>query len=268
MPESKQLVACRVAIRVGGEELAMRRFASPEEAASWILSTGSKLRSAVDSELMGKIAEKFMIDLSANAIEDGHSALLPIFVGSLKETEGKLLENVRNFESQTLVEFHAAAVKNAQARRRRRLVVRIAGAAAAALAIALVWVGLTKLPAAFDVEALGLRLLSGPPPSFAGAWRPVNATDGCDSSRIEFKRAQFDFAAAGRIRTYNAHYENPNTWTLNVEYSDGGVRVAQTFRLTEESGSLQLVSVSASDPEVQAAARRLVGVRFVRCKLS
>ncbi|MBI3505525.1 MAG: hypothetical protein HY059_11845 [Proteobacteria bacterium] len=267
MPESKQLVSCRVAIRVGGEELANRRFASPDEAASWILSTGAKLRSAIDGELMGKIAEKFMIDLAANAIEDGHSATLPIFVGSLKETEGKLLENVRNFESQTLVEFHAAAVKHGQARSKRRLVVRIAGTTAAALAIALAWVGLKKLPAAFDVEALGLQLLSGPPSNFAGAWRPANATDGCDSSRIEFKRAQFDFAAAGRIRTYNAYYDNPNTWTLNVEYSDGGVRVAQTYRLTEESGSLQLIAVTASDPDVQAAAKRLVGVRFVRCKV-
>jgi hypothetical protein len=29
---------------------------------------------------------------------------------------------------------------------------------------------------------------------------------------------------------------------------------------------MQLLSVSATDAEVQAAARRLVGVRFVRCR--
>ena len=266
MPHRKQQISCLVELRVGGEELAIRRFLTADEGATWLLSTGAKLRGAVDAELMEKIADKFEVEIVATVTEDAHSGKVPIFSGKLRAAEDGLLGAVRDFETRALGEFHLAAEKAGRERRSRRLFFQIGGAVAGAAAIALGYFGLKSMPAMFDTEALGDRLLSAPPPAFAGAWRPQNATDGCDSSRIDFKRAQMDLAVAGRLRTFNATYASPNEWTLNVEYTDGGVRVSQTFRNSPEAGSMQLLSVSATDPEVQAAARRLVGVRFVRCR--
>jgi hypothetical protein len=134
-----------------------------------------------------------------------------------------------------------------------------------ALGIAGGYYGIKMLPPLFDTDALGHRLLTAPPPKFVGQWRSSGA-ESCDAGRVDFQRGQFEMVAAGRPRSFPATFETPNDWTLRVEYTDGGVRIAQTFRLTEELASLQLVSVTASDPEIQAAARKLVGTRFVRCK--
>lgn len=266
MPDTKQHITCLIELKVGAEELALRRFHTADEAATWLLSTGAKLRGAVDAELMEKIVDKFAVDLSATVTEDQHSAKIPIFSGKLREAEDGLIGAVKEFETKTLEEFHLAAEKVSRERRGRRLLFKIGGAFAGAAAIALGYFGLKSMPALFDTEALGNRLLSAPPPAFAGSWRPTGATDGCDSSRIEFKRAQMDLSVSGRLRTFNATYASPNDWTLNVEYTDGGVRVSQTFRNSPEISSIQLVQVSASDAEVQMAARRLVGTRFVRCR--
>ncbi len=266
MPDTKQHVTCLIELKVGGEELALRRFHTAEEAKTWLLSTSAKMRGAVDAELMDKIADKFAVELSATVTEDEHSAKIPIFSGKLRRAEDELIGAVKEFETKTLEEFHAIAGKASRERRGRRVMFKIGAAVAGAAAIALGYFGLKSMPAVFDIEALGDRLFSAPPAAFAGAWRPAGATDGCDSSRIEFKRAQMDLSVSGRLRTFNATYASPNDWTLTVEYTDGGVRVSQTFRNSPEIASMQLVQVSASDAEVQMAARRLVGTRFVRCK--
>jgi len=266
MPDSKQQINCLVELKVGGEELALRRFRTADEAATWLMSTGAKLRGAVDAELMDKIAEKFSVDVVATVVEDKHSGKVPIFSGRLRDAEDRLIGAVREFETKGLEAFHAQAVEAGRAREKRRLLVRIGAVVAGAAAVTAGYFGIKALPPMFDVDALGGRLISAPPASFAGAWRPSGSSDACEASRVEFVRGQFGMAVSGFLRSYNASFESPNAWTLRVEYTDAGVRIAQTYRLTEELASLQLVSASASDPDVQSALRRLVGTRFVRCK--
>lgn len=266
MPDSKQQITCLVELKVGGEELALRRFRTADEAVTWLMSTSAKLRGAVDAELMEKIAEKFSVDVVATVVEDKHSGKVPIFSGRLREAEDRLIGAVRDFESKGREVFHLQAVAAGRAREKRRLIVRIASVIAGAAAITAGYFGIKALPPMFDVDALGGRLISAPPASFAGAWRPAGASDACDASRVEFLRGQFGMSVSGIPRNYNASFENPNAWTLRVEYTEAGVRIAQTYRLSEELGSLQLVTASASDPDVQTALRRIVGTRFVRCK--
>lgn len=265
MPDSKQHLTCLVELRVGGEELALRRFHSPEDASTWLLSTAAKLRGAVDGELMDKIAERFAVDVVATVTEDEHTGKVKIFSGKLRDAEDHLREAVKTFETKGLAEFHETAVKAGHERRGRKVLKHIVIAVLGALGIAGGYYGIKMLPPLFDTDALGRRLLTAPPSKFAGAWRPTGA-ESCDAGRIDFQRAQFEMVAAGRPRGYPATFESPNDWTLRVEYTDGGVRIAQTYRLTEELGALQLVAVTASDPEIQTAARKLVGTRFVRCK--
>jgi hypothetical protein len=265
MPDTKQHLTCMVELKVGGEELALRRFHTTDEAVTWLMGTAAKLRGAVDAELMDKIAEKFAVSVAATITEDAHSDRVPVFSGSLRGAEDRLIAAVKEFETTGRAAFHEAAVKAGQERRGRRVLKQVAIAFGGALAITLGYFGIKALPPLFDIDALGGRLLSAPPANFAGAWRPAGSNDGCEASRVEFQRAQFDMLAAGRLRSYSASFDTPNAWTLRVEYSDAGVRISQTYRLTEELASLQLVAVTASDPEVQSAARRLVGARFVRC---
>jgi hypothetical protein len=266
MPDSKQQIICLVELKVGEEELALRRFRTADDAATWLMSTAAKLRGAVDAELMDKIAEKFSVEVVATVVEDRHSGKVPVFSGSLREAEDRLPGAVREFDSKGLEAFHAQAVAAGRERDRRRLIARIGIAVAGAAAITVGYFGIKALPPMFDVEALGGRLISTPPAAFAGAWRPSGSSAACDASRVEFARGQFGMSVSGFMRSYNASFESPNAWTLRVEYTDAGVRIALTYRMSEELGALQLVSASASDPDVQSAVRRLVGTRLVRCK--
>ncbi len=265
MPDSKQHLTCIVELRAGGEELALRRFHTPEEACTWLLSTAAKLRGAVEGELMDKIADKFTVELVATVTEDQHTGKVTVFSGKLREAEDRMRDAVKAFETKGLAEFHQTAVKAGQERRGKRLIRQVVLAVLGAFAVTGGYYAIKLLPPLFDTDALGHRLLTAPPDKFAGAWRPLGA-ENCELGRIDFQRAKFEMLAAGRLRSYPATFENPNDWTARVEYTDGGVRIAQTYRLTEELGALQLVAVTASDPEIQSAARKLVGTRFVRCK--
>ncbi|MBI1244171.1 MAG: hypothetical protein GC202_04120 [Alphaproteobacteria bacterium] len=264
MPDSKQHMTCIVELRAGSEELALRRFHTPEEACTWLLSTAAKLRGAVDGELMDKIADKFAVELYATVTEDEHTGRVPVFSGKLRSAEDGLRDAVKAFETKGLADFHQVAVKAGHERRGRKLIKHVVISVLGAFGIAGGYYAIKMLPPIFDSDVQGLRLLTAPHAKFAGQWRPAGA-ENCEVSRIDFQRAKFEMLAAGRLRSYAATFESPNDWTLRVEYTDGNVRIAQTYRLTEELGAVQLVAVTANDPEVQAAARKLVGTRFVRC---
>ena len=267
MPDGKQRITCHVSMKVGGEELAARRFHSVDDAAAWLLSTGNRLKSAVDAQLFEKIGDKFLVDVSATVDEGGYSERIGIFSGRLQDAQDNLLKSIRMFEEKVHGDFHAAAEKAARERRGRRLLWQISGAFAGALLIAAGYHGLRLLPPMFDTDMMSDRLLSAPSPPFVGAWRPTGASDGCNSSRIAFQRGQFELVVNGRQRVLNARYESLNSLTLKVEYTDGNVRVTQTFRSLAEAGTIQLVAVNATDADVQAAAGRIVGTRFARCGL-
>lgn len=265
MPDGKQHITCHVSMKVGGEELAARRFHSVDDAAAWLLSTGNRLKGAVDTQLFEKIGDKFLVDVSATVDEGGYSEKIGVFSGRLQDAQDNLLTSIRAFEEKLQLEFHPAAEKAVQERRGRRLLWQVSGVFVGALIIAISYYGLRLLPPVFDTDLMSDRLLSTPPPEFAGAWRPIGATDGCNSNRIDFRRGQFELAVSGRQRVLYARYESPNSRTLKVEYTDGNVRVTQTFRSIAEAGTIQLVAVNATDVDVQAAASRLVGTRFARC---
>ncbi len=265
MPDGKHRITCHVSMNVGGEELAARRFHSVDDAATWLLSTGNRLKGAVDAQLFEKICDKFLVDVCATVDEDGYSEKIAIFSGRLQDAEEKLLKCIRMFEEKIHSDFHAAAEKAARDRRGRRLLLQISGAFAGALLIAVGYYGLRLLPPMFDTDVMSDRLLSAPSSAFMGAWRPTGAVDGCNSSRIAFQRGQFELVVSGRQRVLNARYESPNASTLKVEYTADNVRVTQIFRSLAEPGTIQLVAANATDTDVQATASRLVGTRFARC---
>jgi hypothetical protein len=265
MPDGKQRIICYVSMKVGGEELAARRFHSVDDAAAWLLSTGNRLKGAVDAQLFEKISDKFLVDVGATVNEDGYSEKINIFSGCLQDAQENLLKSIRTFEETVQGSFHVAAEKAVRERRGRRLLWQISGAFAGAVLIAAGYYGLRLLPPMFDTDIMSDRLLSAPSQAFVGTWRPTGAADGCNSSRITFQRGQFELLVSGRQRVLNARYETPNSSTLKVEYTDGNVRVTQTFRSVAEAGTIQLVAVNATDADVQAAASRLVGTRFARC---
>lgn len=262
----KQRVISVVSLRIGDTELAVKKFGPPDDAASWVLSTADRLRGALDSDLYTRIETQSHVEIMATVAEDGFRQQVPVFSGSLAAAVTGILPRVRDFEARS-GEFHQAAVKEQARLKFRRMAFQGAAVFAGAATLATAYVFLRSLPPLFDIEAMSNRLLSAPHTHFAGSWNPASVTDPCEENRIEFSRGQVVFVAGGRPRVFNASFVSPNDWSMRFEYMDSGVQIAQMLRLAPDQASFQVLSVTASDPEVQTTVRRMAGIRFYRCSL-
>jgi hypothetical protein len=260
----KQRVVSVVSLRIGDTELAVKKFGPPDDAASWLLSTADRLRGALDADLYTRIETQSHVEIVATVAEDGFRQQVPVFSGSLATAVTGILPRVRDFEGRS-GEFHRAAVKEQARLRLRRMAFQGAAVFVGAAILATAYVFLRSLPPLFDIEAMSNRLLSAPPGNFAGSWNPASATDPCEENRLEFSRGQVVFVAGGRPRVFNASFASPNDWSMRVEYTDSGVQIAKMLRLAPDQTSFQVLSITASDPEVQTSVRRMAGIRFYRC---
>jgi hypothetical protein len=260
----KQRVLSVVSLRIGDTELAVKKFGPPDDAASWLLSTADRLRGALDSDLYTRIETQSHVEIVATIAEDGFRQQVPVFSGSLAAAVTGILPRVRDFEARS-EEFHRAAVKEHARLTFRRMAFQAAAVLAGAAILTTAYVLLRSLPPLFDIEAMSNRLLSAPQSNFAGSWNPASATDPCEENRIEFSRGQVVFVAGGRPRVFNANFSSPNDWSMRVEYTDSGVQIAKMLRLAPDQSSFQVLSITASDSEIQTTVRRMAGTRFYRC---
>jgi hypothetical protein len=264
--EGRQRISCSVRLSAGTENLAYRRYHSVDEAVSWTTETSDKLSATLDPELAVRVCQVIGIRIVATVVEDGFSQDFTIVDGPMLDLRQATDAGMKKFDEFVASEFHAIAQRSIRNARVRKLILQTATCVGIALLVSIGYWAIKILPPVFDTDAIGAHLLSSPPPLLAGPWRISSLPDGCESGRLVFQRGRYEVSVAGTNRTFHAKYTSVNATTARVEYLDSGILIEQTFRYSADSRHLMLAGIETADPDVRAAAKRLLGTRFVRCE--
>jgi hypothetical protein len=255
--------SCRATLAIGKsqENLATRHFPSASEAADWALLTAQQLKLSLGASAYDKIDDELVIEIRGHVADDPKSEQLLVFAGSLSVASAKLAESVVAFERHTLPQFRLDVGKRAARIARRRYWTAAAGAGILVAAVVGVWL----MPPILDPERVAEEMLSGPPPKIAGRWAIGDPATNCETNYIEFSRRRYEAVVGTRRQNFVAAYAQPSPDTMRVEYAQGGIRLAQMFRLSPQTGLLTIVSVESSEPEIRAAARAAIGTTLAKC---
>jgi len=202
-----------------------------------------------------------VIEIRGHVADDPRSEQLLVFAGSLSVASATLAESIAAFERQTLRQFRIELAKRAARRARQRYWMAAAGAGVLAAAVIGVWL----MPPILDPERVAEEILSGPPAKIAGRWAIGDPATNCETNYIEFSRRRYEAVVATRRQNFVAAYAQPSPDTMRVEYAQGGIRLAQFFRLSPQTGLLTIVNVESSEPEIRAAARGAIGTSLAKC---
>lgn len=263
MANSKDRFFCRATLAIGKSQeiLATRNFPSASEAADWALLTAQHLKLSLGASAYGKIDEALAIEIHGHVADDPQAAQHVVFAGSLSLASAKLADSVAAFEREMLPKFRAEAASRIASNAKRRYWLAAAGVGTLALAV----IGVLLVPPILDPERVAEALLSGPPAQMSGRWAIGDPKTNCQTNYIEFDRRHYGAAIGANRQSFTAAYTQPTPDTMRVEYAQGGIRLAQIFRLSPQTGLMTIVNVESSEPEIQAAARKAIGTVLTKC---
>ena len=248
----------------GRERLASRNFGAVDIAADWALATAGRQKDAQGTGPYGQVENTLGIAIEGRLIDDPDARITTVFSGTLAEAIEILPSRVRHFEAETIPKLRS----NAEQRRRlkRTGLLRVAWfGVGIAVFVGLVFVVYRFVPPILDPERAAEEILARPPPAVAGRWALGQTTANCDSNYVEFKAGRYEAFVSGSRQQFAAAYSQPGNTTMRVEYAEGGIRLAQIFRLGPEPGRMSISGVESSVPEIEAAARRAIGTWLTKC---
>jgi len=121
------------------------------------------------------------------------------------------------------------------------------------------------LPPILDSETAAEAVFARPPPGIDGRWAIGNPATNCETNYVEFQPRRYEAVVAGNRQSFDAAYSRPTPETMRIDYGQGQIRIAQTFRLPGENGRMTIANVEASEPTIQNAARRAIGTVLQKC---
>lgn len=248
----------------GRERLASRSFSAADTAADWALTTAERLKTALGTGLYGQVEVALGITIEGRLAEDPEARSTLVFSGTLAEAAGNLAAHVREFEATTIPKLRERAA-NRRKSKRAGILRKVGLVAGIALFGALVFVVYRFVPPILDPERAAEEILSGPPPEVAGRWALGQTTGNCETNFVEFAAGRYEAVVAGNRQRFAAAYSMSSSTSMRVEYAEGGIRLAQIFRIGPDAGRMSIAGVESSVAEIETAARRAVGTWLTKC---
>jgi hypothetical protein len=260
------LFACTATLTAdeGRQKLAERSFAAVDAAADWTLKTAGALKSALGTEKFAQVEAELEIAIEGRLADDPEARTTLVFRGTLAHAADTLAAHVRHFETETIPKLRARSAERRRAGR-AKLLRRLGLVAGVAAFVGSVFVVYKFVPPILDPELAAEAILSGPPDGVAGRWALGQTTANCESNYVEFAKARYEAVVAGGRQRFAAAYSMSSNSSMRVEYAEGGIKLAQIFRLGPEPGRMSISGVESSVPEIEAAARRAVGTWLTKC---
>jgi hypothetical protein len=248
----------------GRERLATRSFGAVDTAADWALTTAGRLKEALGNGPYGQVELALGISIEGRLANDPDARPTLVFSGTLAHATDTLAAHVRSFEADTIPKLQAQAAARRKAKR-AGILRKLGLFAGIAVFIGLVFVVYRFVPPILDPERAAEEILSRPPPEVAGRWSLGQTTANCETNFVEFAAGRYEAVVAGNRQRFAAAYSQPAAATMRVEYAEGGIRLAQIFRLGPDQGRMSIAGVESSVPEIEAAARRAIGTWLTKC---
>jgi hypothetical protein len=248
----------------GRQKLAARSFAAVDAAADWTLKTAGALKAALGPDRFAQVDASVGVVIEGRLADDPDARTTLVFQGTLAHAMDTLAAHVRHFETETIPKLQARAAERRRAGRAGilRKLGLVAGVAAFVGSVFAVY---KFVPPILDPELAAEAILSGPPEGVAGRWALGQTTANCDSNYVEFAKARYEAVVAGGRQRFAAAYSMSSNTSMRVEYAEGGIKLAQIFRLGPDPGRMSISAVESSVPEIEAAARRAVGTWLTKC---
>ena len=257
----KFLCRATLAVSTSDETLARKHFVSASDAADWALLTAQHMKLSLGPSAYDKIDDELTIEIGGHFADDPTLERLTVFVGSLATASAQLAKSVAEFEQDKLPKLRIEVAKRAASRAKRRYWVAAMGAGTLAVAV----IGVLLVPPILDPERVAEAILSGPPPAFAGRWAIGDPAANCQTNFIDLSRRRYEAVVGSSRQSFVAAYSQTSSDVLRVEYAQGGIKLAQLFRLSPQTGLLTIVNVESSEPEIATAARRVIGTVLTKC---
>ncbi len=248
----------------GRERLASRSFAAVDTAADWALTTAGRLKTALGSGAYGQVEVALGIAIEGRLAEDPDARSTLVFSGTLAEAAENLAARVREFETTTIPKLRERAETRRKSKR-AGILRKLGLVAGVALFGALVFVVYRFVPPILDPERAAEEILARPPPEVTGRWALGQTTGNCETNFVEFAAGRYEAVVAGSRQRFAAAYSMSSSTSMRVEYAEGGIRLAQIFRLGPEAGRMSIAGVESSVPEIETAARRAIGTWLTKC---
>ncbi|MBI3505865.1 MAG: hypothetical protein HY059_13570 [Proteobacteria bacterium] len=259
------LFACTATLTAneGRERLASRSFAAVDVAGDWALTTAARLKQALGGSY-GQVEVALGIVIEGRLHDDPDGRMSVVFSGTLAEASEKLASQIRHFESETIPRLRANAAERRKSK--RGAILRKSGlVAGVALFAGLVLVVYRYVPPILDPERAAEEILARPPPEVAGRWALGQTTANCETNYVEFAARRYEAVVGGNRQRFAAAYSQSSDSSMRVEYAEGGIKLAQIFRLGPEPGRMSIAGVESSIPEIENAARRAIGTWLTKC---
>jgi hypothetical protein len=261
--EQEFLCTATLTANDGRERLAARSFGTPDTAVDWALATASRLRKALGAAY-GQVEQGLGIVIEGRLAGEPMSRATILFEGTLGEAATGLARQLEHFHAETLPRLRANALERKRAR--RTVVVRFAGLFLAIVAFAgVVYTVYRFVPPILDPERAAEEILARPPPDLVGRWALGGNLANCETNYVEFAAGRYEAMVGGNRQRFAAAYSQPSDDSMRVEYAEGGIRLAQVFRRSPDTGRLTIVAVESSLAEIETAARRAVGTQLAKC---
>ncbi len=260
------LFACTATLTAneGRERLASRSFAAVDAAGDWALTTAARLKDALGRGAYGQVELALGIVIEGRLADDPDARSSVVFAGTLAEATEKLAGQIRHFESETIPRLHAQAAERRKSKR-ASVLRKFGGIAGVAAFVGLVFVVYRFVPPILDPERAAEEILSAPPPGVAGRWALGQTNANCETNYVEFAARRYEAVVSGNRQRFAAAYSQSSETSMRVEYAEGGIKLAQVFRLGPEPGRMSIASVESSIPEIENAAKRAVGTWLTKC---
>ncbi|MBI1245478.1 MAG: hypothetical protein GC202_10770 [Alphaproteobacteria bacterium] len=247
----------------GRERLATRSFSAVDTAADWAMATAGRLKTALGGAY-GQVEQSLGIVIEGRLSSEQQGRATVVFQGTLAEAEAGLAGQIEHFRSILLPRIRANATERQRAKRSKAT--RTVGLFAGVAAFAAVAYGVyLYVPPFLDPDRAAEAILSRPPADVVGRWALGRNAANCETNYVEFAAGRYEAMVGGNRQRFAAAYSQPSDDSMRVEYAEGGIRLAQVFKRSAETGRLTIVSVQSSMAEIENAAKRAVGTQLTKC---